>query len=498
MSSRSSAAVRLEGPHQAPEAVVSRTPMQVVFDCLQGGCEASLVSNEVVDAAVRHGLAPRLYWVLRDAALPQPVRARLQQEFDMNMRHSMFLAAELLRVFELLQRNGIHAIPFKGPALSMMLYGTLALRDISDLDLMVRRSDFAGSKRLLLDDGYRPSFVLRPAEEASLLRHDCAITFEKDGWWLDLHWRITPAYCAVDFEPGTNPLMQVRIGNRDVPTFSPEDTLLLLAVHAAKHGWEKAAFIADVGALLRSGVDVDRALAMARSTGTERILLVAFALAERTLALPAAVRARIENDRRVGELARRISLMWDDPGAVPGMKRRWFIMARERGKDRFLFRARSLTSPGIADWHAVRLPEALAPLYPIVRIGRLAANTLFRHSDVVERRSAVNRLSDLPQQGEQSLRPHSPIMLDSYVAAVPDQLSCDTDIGAVVLHVQQGRYYDLNAVSARVWHLVQTRQRVRDLAEVLEKEYAVESRVCESDLIRALEKMAACGIVEVS
>jgi hypothetical protein len=57
---------------------------------------------------------------------------------------------------------------------------------------------------------------------------------------------------------------------------------------------------------------------------------------------------------------------------------RLILKLRERRVDRFRYLWRLATTPGVGDVAAVRLPEALFPLYRVVRIGRLMRKAVFR------------------------------------------------------------------------------------------------------------------------
>ena len=67
------------------------------------------------------------------------------------------------------ENHGITAIPYKGPALALQVYGDLKLRSFVDLDVLVRRSDAARAGTLLAARGYRPHLQLSPAQESIAL-----------------------------------------------------------------------------------------------------------------------------------------------------------------------------------------------------------------------------------------------------------------------------------------------------------------------------------------
>lgn len=85
----------------------------------------------------------------------------------------------------------------------------------------------------------------------------------------------------------------------------------------------------------------------------------------------------------------------------------------------------------------------------------------------------------------------------STVVAAKDQVSCDLAGEAAILNLQSGVYYGLDAVAARIWHLVQEPRTVQDIRDALLMEYEVEHDRCERDLLVLLQDLAAAGLIEV-
>lgn len=97
-------------------------------------------------AADSHGLKPLLYWHLEATSpesVPEVTLEHLEAEFRRNMKRNLFLSMELLKLLERLEGQGIQAIPFKGPVLAVSVYGNLALRPFSDLDILVHEGQRA-------------------------------------------------------------------------------------------------------------------------------------------------------------------------------------------------------------------------------------------------------------------------------------------------------------------------------------------------------------------
>ena len=180
---------------------------------------------------------------------------------------------------------GIEAVPYKGPVLAACMYGNLALRQFVDLDIIVRRRDVFRASDVLQSVGYRPNFPLTRAQEAGYLRSRYAVELERDDGYfaVELHWEVAPRYFAfpLDTERLWARLDQVSMYDTTVRTLAPEDLLLMLCAHGAKHLWEKLGWICDIAELVRThrGMDWDRVAAQARELRSERILGLGLLLA---------------------------------------------------------------------------------------------------------------------------------------------------------------------------------------------------------------------------
>jgi hypothetical protein len=83
------------------------------------------------------------------------------------------------------------------------------------------------------------------------------------------------------------------------------------------------------------------------------------------------------------------------------------------------------------------------------------------------------------------------------VVAAKNQ-SCDVGGEAAILSMQNGIYYGLDTIGARVWNLIQQPQSVADLREAILSEYDVEPARCERDLLDLLQALLAEGLIELS
>lgn len=337
--------------------------------------------NLLVAQATRHGLAPLLHWHLSrrfPGRAPEPVARQLEERFRANLQANLKLAAELIRMLSILDANQILAIPFKGPVLAVGCYGNLALREFNDLDLLLRPPDILPASDLLLADGYAPEYALSPTQEKALLRSDCQYAFQKfDGQLrVELHWDIVPRYCGLHFDRTSwfARRQSVTLGSAMVPSLSPEDLLLVLCVHGAKHGWERMMWITDVTELLRTcpRLDWDFITQQADAAGVRSLLILGLGLAQRLLgaAPPVEVLSEIQRDSHVRSMMDEVC-----SGLARTAREAWevhrFLLRGLSLERRVSYLIRSALTPTPAEWSLVNLPGPLFPLYSVVRLARL-------------------------------------------------------------------------------------------------------------------------------
>ena len=84
----------------------------------------------------RNGLSALLYFHLNRicaASVPSAQIDFLRDYFQKNSAFGLLLTGELVRLLKSFAENGIKAVPYKGPAIAVKLYGNLALRQFCDL-----------------------------------------------------------------------------------------------------------------------------------------------------------------------------------------------------------------------------------------------------------------------------------------------------------------------------------------------------------------------------
>src|SRR5262249_2091104 len=152
-------------------------------------------------------------------------------------------------------------------------------------DLLILRSDFTKAQDLLIAQGYRPELLLN-GRRARVFAEACNVM----AFWnpekeisVELHWELSPKYMpfSPDFQRLSRRMAPAHPGGQQVMTLSPEDLLVYLCAHGAKHAWERMSWVADVAGLIhrRSDLNWEDVCALAVEQRCERVLALGLRLA---------------------------------------------------------------------------------------------------------------------------------------------------------------------------------------------------------------------------
>ena len=330
--------------------------------------------------AESHSLIPLLYFHLHAHApekVPPAVYEKLRDQYRRISALNVYLSGELRRLLKLFAAHSIEAIPYKGPALAAKAYGNIALRHFGDLDILVRQRDVLRVMELLVAEGYALHPPLNDVQQALMLRTQCNLPFTRDGRRLivEIHWRVSARLFSspLDEESLWENSGLDSFEGTTIKTLAPEDLLLSLCVHGAKHLWERLSWIADIAQLLEVYPDLNwsRLLERARRSGTERMLLLGLYVAHDLLGakLPAHVTAQFELDAGITMLAGQIySRLFAEGSEASGMSGYFLfqLKARRRLRDKFNY-CRYVVSPTEEDLTMLSLPAPLSFVYYLLR-----------------------------------------------------------------------------------------------------------------------------------
>ncbi len=316
------------------------------------------------------------------AAIPEHISAELQEFTQQNLRKNLRLTGELIVLLRQLSEKSINAIAFKGPTLAALAYGNLGLREFGDLDLLIAKTDFMKTQDLLITQGYQPEILLNESQAAAFVESCNVMAFwhSQKEVSIELHWELSPKY--LPFSPDLEKLRQRMVasypGGQKVMTLSPEDLLVYLCAHGAKHVWERLIWIADVAGLIHrhSNLDWRKILDLAVEQRCERVLLLGLRLARDVAgaALPAQIEELIQRDLESERLAAKIvQWLFRDSNSTPGLGAQTIFILRlqKRLADKIRSFAQLATAPSAADWAAYPNFQRFTKLHTLLRPLRL-------------------------------------------------------------------------------------------------------------------------------
>jgi hypothetical protein len=324
----------------------------------------------LLGAATAHGVLPLLTNNLLSAcreALPANWHAQMRRHFEETAQRNLYLTAEMSRLANLFRSEGMVAVPYKGPLLAAQAYGDLALRQFTDLDFAIRQRDLPKAAALLIANGFKPAFgAIAPDEGTRPTHSEYQFVRPAGNVIVEMQTEVTLRYFPqrLDFDALESRLTSVSIAGGEIFSFSPEDTLILLAVHGAKHFWERLLWIADIAELSQAapGMDWPVVFSRAEEMGVSRMVNLALYVAHRMLEapLPDDVLDRVMRDAVAKKLGDQIceQFSMNASAQLPVFARfRFRVASRDSFWAGLRFAMRLATSPTEPDRAAVPLPE---------------------------------------------------------------------------------------------------------------------------------------------
>jgi len=340
----------------------------------------------LADAAARHHVFPLVVHNLK-AVCPglflEPGFAGLWQQFLGISARNLALTEELLAIMEQFALSRLLVIPYKGPVLAVLAYGSLALRQFSDLDILAHPRDFEPAREILVSRGY----CKVGNQEVGDQEHECQFVHQDTDVRIDLHRDVVGPElpCAVVNDEFWDHVGLFALEGRSVRSASVEDHLLIVTAHGARHCWPYLGQLCDVSQVVSARDDLDwrELMQVANARGCHRMLLLGLRLAHEALGtrVPSEVSEVIREDRTLQRLASKVlRRLFSEPGnELSRAEKRVFHMLASGRHDCELWcywrvhrlRLRRAVVPNERDRAVIRLPRLLSFLYFAVRPLRL-------------------------------------------------------------------------------------------------------------------------------
>ena len=345
---------------------------------------------DVERRASAHGLVPWLARALSQGDLaPSDEHASIIAAASASAGRTLAQVRRLNELVGALADVGVTALPYKGPVLSLQLYGDLALRQSVDLDLVVPFDAYDVARAALVRRGLPPRWRHSARQERTLFAWLGHAPFGEGDDFVELHWRFADRRFpfALDARDVLRRAQQTRVAGRTLPLMAADDLLAVLSMHAARHLFERLEWIAGVTRLLVAApMEPAHLMARAEALRARRMLAVSVHVAAKLLDFPLddAWRRALADDREAEPLAERMVRelaaheLYDAPWPVGAALVRRYGELVDTRMDRARLLMHAALDPTVKDQDALALPDALVPLHRVIRPLRLAGRYLGR------------------------------------------------------------------------------------------------------------------------
>ncbi|MBO5060343.1 MAG: nucleotidyltransferase family protein [Clostridia bacterium] len=183
-----------------------------------------------------------------------------KKKYDEETQRLTFLKNKATDICRIMDENGIKMVVLKNGGIMSDMIEDPAACPMEDIDSLVKKSDFKKAHEILINNGFvfkfRSEYEFEKLEEAYRDGSTEYYIEMPDGnkMWFELAWRaVAGRWIRLDKEPDTDDLMKdaYYAEGTKVGILSPEDNLLQVCIHTAKHSYVRAPG-------LRLHMDVDR------------------------------------------------------------------------------------------------------------------------------------------------------------------------------------------------------------------------------------------------
>jgi hypothetical protein len=92
---------------------------------------------------------------------------------------------------------------------------------------------------------------------------------------------------------------------------------------------------------------------------------------------------------------------------------------------------------------------------------------------------------------------HAPLTREDVIAQGEEQVSTLVDRRAVIMSVDNGKYYNLDDIGSEIWTLIEKPVSVGYLCDRLMQKFEVEPATCEADVLALLDRLLKQDLIRV-
>jgi len=218
--------------------------------------------NIFLEEARENGISAIVYFKLNKnkkvcSNIPSVIFEELNNDYYFSATKNALIFEELGKFLEAFKEAGIRVVVLKGAALAEKIYGNIALRPMSDIDLLIKEEDLAHTDRLLEMLGYRSAD--RSVDDidftsAYLTTLDYRNTSD-NSLSFHIHWHFVNSTIPnesyvknIKMENIWRDAEKTNIANTETLVMAPHHLLIHLSEHALRvtHSLSKLSFLCDI------------------------------------------------------------------------------------------------------------------------------------------------------------------------------------------------------------------------------------------------------------
>lgn len=356
-------------------------------DKLEKAVPFSFDWNLFCKLAREHRIFPPVYKNLRELNspdIPSLVCHTLKAEYEKNLYKSLVMTGEMIRLVGILHDQEIPSLVLKGAPLAQKIYGNISLRMSKDIDLLVFQEYLGKAEKILLEEGYErktTDLSLTPRQAQAYLRkfHHFVFIHPLRGVCVELHWKIHEIDLKMDgFYQGRN-AQRIMVGGYPIPVLPNEEWLFFLIVHGGSHKWMRLRWLLDIEGFLQvTEINWQKIMDFSSNVGmtslVHQTLLLLHRFFQRTI--PEKIFQEAIEDKLALELYHEVITFLCTPSNnnhnKSGYWQNFWQIFGYRFKLRSSWRHKlsyvhTLMQPIEEDYRLIALPDALYPLYYLIR-----------------------------------------------------------------------------------------------------------------------------------
>lgn len=216
--------------------------------------------RQLLALAQVHGMAPLVFWHLAKSdlltSIPAPIAEAFRETYLRTLINNRRMQTVFREVVGALSAAGISVMPLKGLALARRYYGDVALRPMTDMDLLVRQQDVPHAASVLRRLGYHAAEGMGSPSGFYSFASAVVVYARKQALSVEVHWELFGRYAYRPSLPASavwGRSLEISLFDQTVRYLHPRDEIWYLSVHAViEHRMERLIWLVDIAELVRS------------------------------------------------------------------------------------------------------------------------------------------------------------------------------------------------------------------------------------------------------